>query len=240
MHTEAIHILGEHTSFEDLYIAVRKKEKRLYSDEELKFLPDIRQDHPHYKEWLVRKNSANRLKKYIRGKDKQLHILEVGCGNGWLSAYLSDISSIQITAIDINKAELIQAKKVFRRLLNVNYILTGLDDKNLLPGAYDLVIFAASIQYFKSVADTISKCLNLLKPSGEIHIIDSFFYTKPEAESAGIRSRDYYRSIGYSSLSDYYYHHTIDTLSGFNHQLIKPGFSLFRKHEVFPWIKIMN
>jgi protein-L-isoaspartate O-methyltransferase len=47
--------------------------------------------HRHYHEWQIRKASSNRLVKYLAKKQKILEILEVGCGNGWLSAKLSVI-----------------------------------------------------------------------------------------------------------------------------------------------------
>ena len=75
--------------FEENYLAARDREKRLYSDEELLQLPSIAEQHPHYREWKLRKESADRLKKYLSALDRPLKILELGSGNGWLSHFLA-------------------------------------------------------------------------------------------------------------------------------------------------------
>src|SRR4030095_8712292 len=70
------------------YLALRAKERRIYTDEELMALPSISNNHPHAKEWAVRASSARELLGYLRLKGAK-QILEVGCGNGWLSDMLS-------------------------------------------------------------------------------------------------------------------------------------------------------
>ena len=79
--------------FEEQYLKIRQKEKRLYADEEVKHLPDIAPWHVHYREWQFRKRSATRLMRYLEKKKRALNMLEVGCGNGWLSAKLAMNSS---------------------------------------------------------------------------------------------------------------------------------------------------
>src|SRR5215203_4755336 len=76
-------------AFEKLYMQLRKKEQRLYTDEEVRNLPQVIAAHPHFKEWQLRKKSCGRLIEYLDQKNKPLHILEIGCGNGWLSAQLA-------------------------------------------------------------------------------------------------------------------------------------------------------
>jgi len=73
------------------YILLRNKEGRIYSDKEVAVLPEIDKEHKHYNEWEVRKDTSGRLIKYLFSKKKALEILEVGCGNGWLTAKLSGI-----------------------------------------------------------------------------------------------------------------------------------------------------
>src|SRR4051812_13830112 len=90
-------------SFTDLYLAVREKEGRVYSDEEVRNLPNSSR---HSDEWKIRKETAKKLRAYLKGKN----ILEVGCGNGWLANYLN------ATGIDINEFEVNQALRVFRGL----------------------------------------------------------------------------------------------------------------------------
>src|ERR1700739_235600 len=98
--------------FAENYIRLRKKEERIYTDAEVSKLPDISASHIHYKEWLIRKQSCNKLFKYLKKKSKKQNILEIGCGNGWLSAKLASVTSGDVTGIDINTEEIEQASRV--------------------------------------------------------------------------------------------------------------------------------
>ena len=82
--------------FEEQYLSLRQKEGRLYSDTELFNLPEIPRDHLHYAEWQIRKESAKRLRNYFEKRSSLIKILEIGCGNGWLSHQLAEISGSEI------------------------------------------------------------------------------------------------------------------------------------------------
>lgn len=209
--------------FEQLYLKLRKKEQRICSDEELAKLPDVPLSHPHYNEWTIRKRSAQKLVTYLGAKKKTLRILEVGCGNGWLSNKLAGIPASEVVGIDINSVEIEQAMRIFR-LTNLQFVYGGIDDEIIGQKKFDVIIFAASVQYFSSFNDIINKALRLLNTRGEIHIIDSMFYKQPEVPAATERTADYYKLIGLSGMNRYYFHHSMDELLAFDHQLLyKPG-----------------
>ena len=50
---------------ENTYFKIRKMEGRIYGDAVVAGLPKILSSHPHYKEWLIRKRSAQKLISYI-------------------------------------------------------------------------------------------------------------------------------------------------------------------------------
>jgi ubiquinone/menaquinone biosynthesis C-methylase UbiE len=227
--------------FEKLYITSREKENRLYTDGQVEQLPLIEKSHIHYNEWQVRKRSATRLIHYLENKNRPLSILEIGCGNGWLSGRLAAIGNSTITGMDINKTELDQAKRVFIKKTNISFIegdISGIDFKK----KFDAIIFAASIQYFPSFNKIIKDALSLLNEAGEIHILDSHFYKANDIEHARQRTNSYYRSIGYEKMAEFYFHHSVDSLNGFNYKLLFNPSSLknrlFSKKDPFPWICI--
>src|SRR6478672_1922889 len=137
-------------NFEEKYISLRKKENRLYTDEQVKWLPEIDLSNPHYKEWELRKESRNKLTKHLSSKKIKLNILEVGCGNGWLCHHLSKIPGSNVAGIDINQTELDQARRVFDHIANIEFFYGGIDSEKIRPEKFDVIIFAASIQYFAS------------------------------------------------------------------------------------------
>jgi 2-polyprenyl-3-methyl-5-hydroxy-6-metoxy-1,4-benzoquinol methylase len=228
--------------FERLYIASRNKENRVYTDEQVEQLPCIEDAHIHYHEWQVRKRSAGRLFNYLEKKNKPLTVLEAGCGNGWLSARLSAITGSAITGADINKTELDQARRVFGKRTNITFTEGNIADIHFQK-KFDVIIFAAAVQYFPSFEEIIGDALPLLNKDGEIHITDSYFYNAAKIEKAKERSVLYYQSIGYGEMAEFYFHHSVGSLSSFNYKLLfNPAAlknKLFRKKDPFPWIRIM-
>jgi ubiquinone/menaquinone biosynthesis C-methylase UbiE len=230
--------------FEKLYISLRKKEGRIFTEKEIRKLPDVSKTHAHFKEWKMRKSSCNKLLKYVKRKEHFCNILEVGCGNGWLSAQLSEITKGEVTGIDINTIELKQAKKVFASKRNLSFI-TG-DIRNGIPGdkKFDLIVFAASIQYFKSPEEIINNALQYLTLQGEIHILDSHFYLPEKIFAARQRTKKYFSEIGFPEMSRYYFHHSLRDLQSFNYRLFRNPHSWlnkisFRKNP-FYWVIIEN
>lgn len=161
--------------FEQLYIRLRRKEGRVYTDDEVAGLPVIHNTHPYYREWIIRKNSCRALLSYVKQRSNILNILEVGCGNGWLSAKLASAADIEVTGLDVNTPELEQARRVFKKIPGLDFINGSLQADELKEKKFDMILFAASIQYFQSLEQVINTSLEHLTLQGEIHIMDSLF-----------------------------------------------------------------
>ena len=236
--------VGPGCDFENLYISLRQKEGRLYSDEELMQLPFIARSHLHYKEWLTRRSALKKLIHYINTKGSDVDILEVGCGNGWLCAQLASITTGKVTGIDINNTELEQARRVFNRKKNLHFVNPQPDDTFFNEKKFDIILFAASIQYFRSLKEVFDIALNHLYANGEIHIIDSHFYKPSAVAAARQRTKDYYASMAFDDLANYYFHHSIEDLAGYRSQILQDPYSwknklTFNKNP-FHWIVIKN
>lgn len=231
-------------AFEELYIALRLKEQRIYSEKEIAKLPVVAASHPHYKEWLIRKHSCNKLLEYIKRNGHICNILEVGCGNGWLSAQLSSVATASVTGIDINTVELEQARKVFRRIPNLKFREGDIRSGILGDEKFDLIVFAASVQYFESLKEILKTAIRHLTLQGEIHIIDSRLYQYYEIPSAKQRSKKYFTEIGFPEMAHLYFHHSLNDLETFSFSILYNPDSrlnklLFRKNP-FHWIAVKN
>ena len=230
--------------FEETYLALRRKEGRVYSDEEVRSLPTIDTSHPHFAEWRIRKDSCDKLSRYLSKKNQNLKILEVGCGNGWLCSQLSKIEKNKVTGLDINKTELLQAQRIFGNIDNLEFLMGGIGDERIQSRKFDIIIFAACIQYFPSFDEIISSCLQMLNANGEIHILDSHFYSYSEKAAARDRSEEYFESMGFSEMNQHYFHHEVQQLQKYNFKIlyhsswIRRIFS--RDKNPFPWICIMR
>lgn len=224
------------SKFEESYFKIREKENRILTDLEVIQLPHLL-NHPHSKEWRLRQESAERFLSYLF--NKELHILEVGCGNGWFSNLLASFGH-QLIATDVNVQELEQAARVFKST-NVSWVYTSNLDL-LQPVNVDLIVFNASIQYFPSVSNVLNIAKKLLSEKGEIHVIDSPFYKNSIAANKALeRTRNYYQFMGYPELCDEYHHHTIkDVLKA--DWLYTPSFigKIMGKRNPFPWLRFQK
>lgn len=229
-------------TFGQQYSALREKERRLYNDEQVMQLPMISVGHPHYKEWQMRRYSSEKLVKYLRNKKRALNILEIGCGNGWLCNKLASIPGSKVTGFDVNVPELQQASRVFDAQANLQFASEDPFLLTHLKKSFDVIVFAASIQYFPSAEKTMNDALELLADHGSIHIIDSHFYQPDEIAAAKLRSELHYQSLGLPGMSRHYFHHTIQSLKKFNAVILYNPASIWRKLQrnksPFPWICI--
>jgi len=230
--------------FEDLYICLRQEEGRLYTDEEVARLPVVDTGHRYHKEWGIRKQSCKKLLNYIKSKGKFLRILEVGCGNGWLCGQLATIGKTAVTGIDINGMELKQAERVFANIPNLNFRYGSLADTYPQDEKFDLIIFAASIQYFASFKQVVQAAVERLTLQGEIHILDSHFYQQQQLPAARQRTKAYFDSIGFGRMAPHYFHHALSELEHFQYKILQDPLDwknkFFINQNPFYWVAIKN
>ena len=233
--------------FEKLYLELRRKEGRIYNDEVVKKLPEISQDDAHATEWTIRSTSLHWLISHLNKNTHLNKILEVGCGNGWLSNNLMRALRAEICGIDVNETELNQAARLFQSD-RLSFVKADIMNPIFPVGTFDAIILASSIQYFSCLHLLIEKLHDLLTERGEIHILDSpIYYSGEECSQAQNRSNRYFASLGLEKMSDHYHYHTFNELTGFCPTVIfnPKAFSAVFKRNVFgiqltpfPWIKI--
>jgi ubiquinone/menaquinone biosynthesis C-methylase UbiE len=233
--------------FEDLYSNVREKEGRIYPDEVVKNLPVIEASHPLFPEWQIRAGSLYKLEAYLVQKAKPLMILELGCGNGWLSNRLAQISGCTIYAVDLNRKELEQGARVLSETHSLKFIYGNIFEDIFRPARFDLILLASSVQYFPDLNSLLQRLIGLLKQDGEIHLIDTPFYSEESAGDAKRRSADYYQNLGYPEMVRHYYQRRWTELAEFEYNIKydpKSYIVKFRRRFLkeivspFPWIVI--
>ncbi|MES2418177.1 MAG: class I SAM-dependent methyltransferase [Bacteroidota bacterium] len=227
-------------TFERLYSELRAKEQRIYSDTELSLLPEIDSKHVHYKEWKIREQSARQLIAYLSKRKEVLNLLEVGCGNGWLAAKLAEINKMEVTGIDVSRTEVAQAKRVFKKN-NLQFKWMHFEAEEFNETKFDVIVFAAAIQYFPSLKKTIKAAQQCLAKGGEIHILDTHFYNGTNLKAAILRTEAYYQQSGYNELDNYYFHHLWTDLNEFNFKILfnpKTIVNRLTKRSPFYWICI--
>lgn len=235
----------EHTTvinseFEQQYLLLRKKEGRMYPDDQVMRLPLVPGDHPLRNEWKVRKYSAGKLFAYLEQKQRPLRILEVGCGNGWLSHKLSQLENVSVIGLDVNSVELEQAKRVFENQ-QLQFVYGDIRH-GVFNSRFDVMVFAASLQYFPSLPEVIGATMDRLEQGGEIHILDTHFYNnKEETIQAAKRSKQYFTELGFPLMEQFYFHHSLEDLEGFTFQVLYDPAAFKNRilnQSPFRWIRI--
>ncbi len=241
--------VAQHTDFENVYRKVREKENRLLPDALVGTLPYLPSIHPHAHEWKRRVRSTHRFLHYLKRKARplgRLTVLDVGCGNGWFLQKIGQLENVSGYGIDCHLMELQQGLRVFPSL--ASRLIYGDIQKVTWPeGCFDIIYFASSFHYFCDRVDLILRLMPLLKPSGEIHILDSSFYTQKTVGNAKARTVTYYHQLGVPEMASFYYHPMIEEVSCFRpKRLYAPSFwkALFRgmaicpEESPFPWFRI--
>lgn len=232
-------------TFEKLYLQVRKKENRIYSDDEIKLLPYASKLNPHNNEWSLRTKSFMRFKEYLSQKKTKLNILDLGCGNGWLAGQLVKEFEHNYFCVDVNLAELEQGARVFENK-NISFIYSDIFKTSLAANTFDLVIINSALQYFQDVSALMKELFFISKTYGEVHIIDTPFYHPEEIMAAKNRTLKYYSSIGYPAMASKYFHHTLEEFKYLRYSYLYSPNSLksklskiiFDQDSPFPWILV--
>jgi SAM-dependent methyltransferase len=229
----------------DLYLRVRAKEGRLYADDVAAYLPVVSSDHPLRGEWQARADSMRRLLRYLGQLPQPLSILELGCGNGWLSHRISSLRGVSVWGLDRMGIELTQAARLFNTA-NVSFLSGDIFSPPFLPGSFDIILLASVIQYFPDLPALIRCLFPLLSQKGEIHLLDSPLYSESLLTLARSRTKDHYSLLGFPEMADHYFHHSAGILKHFTpHWRYRPDgwqarISRFLGHVTspFPWLSI--
>ncbi len=229
----------------ELYLQVRQKEGRLYPDDVVAQLPYVVANHPLKKEWEARRASMKKVARYVAGLPRSVRLMELGCGNGWLSHHLAALPDVHVWGLDRSSSELAQAARVFGSA-NLAFAAADIFAPPFARDSFDIILIASAIQYFPDLARLITQLCGLLQPKGEIHIIDSPLYQEAEVEAARERTKAYYAALGSPEMAAYYFHHTYGELHEFMPRVLyrpdsvqaRLAKSLGRVDSPFPWICI--
>lgn len=239
---------------ERLYLEVRRRENRILSDEAVQNLPFTQKSDPHAREWEWRRRSFSRLEHYLsdRFSGKHTNMLDLGCGNGWMANRLALHKEWKVCAVDMNEPELTQGARLFGRE-NLQFVYANIMPRNDIPerheipfqdAKFDVIILAAAVQYFSSFSELTGVLRRILKPGGEIHIIDSQFYKNgSEQVAARQRSQEYYTRVGVPEMAGYYHHHLWQEAKksgakNLNNQLSVKVLQKIGWLAPFPWLRL--
>lgn len=231
---------------EQAYLAVRTKEGRVLSDEAVRQLPFVSPTPAMAKEWTWRRRSFQRFRRYLRHRygRHSIRILDLGCGNGWMANGLAAQTNWEVWGVDVNQTELEQGDRLFARE-NLRFVFADVLSDVLPAHTFDVVVLAASAQYFPQLPTLVTALKRTLRIGGEIHFLDTPFYADlADCWAAQARTALYYNKMGAPEMTDFYHHHSwrvVAQLGG--QQLWAFSSGLLKKMGYlapFPWVRLIN
>lgn len=232
-------------SFEDQYILIRDKEQRIFSIDEIRRLPKVKEGHKHAAEWKIREKSIERFVRFLK-KKKVAAALDIGCGTGFFANMLSQHCT-KVSGVEVNLTELKQAAEAFKTNEKTEWYYTDILGRKVFnENTFDLITFCCSFQYFPDIKEILDTCFYYLKPGGSVHIIDTPFYSREEQLKAKKATHSYYQNMGCDALAKHYFHHTWEDIEPYHpiiHYQKSKGVlsSLFSRHDSpFPWIEMVK
>lgn len=206
------YLTPEDASFSKYYLAVREKENRILTDAEVRKLPYIDRD-----EWPYRIKSTERFLAYVAEENDPMEILTIGCGNGWFSNKIAEVDTKhEVIGLDVNREELEQASRVFKKK-NLHFVYADIFKvSEYFQRKFDIITLNGAVQYFEDFEGLISLLTTFLAIDGEIHIIDSPFYTTAEIPAAKERTKAYYTELGVPEMAAHYHAHHKNFVKNFD------------------------
>lgn len=159
---------------------------------ELLALPYLRTG-THRRPWQVRTRTFEQFVKAVviphaRAVGRPLHVLDAGAGNGWLCYRLTRMGH-EAVALDIRDDDVdgLGAAAGYGEELAPMFtrVVGGFEALPLRAGAFDIVVFNASLHYAQSLSAVLDEAARAARQGGRIVVLDSPFYAA-EAEGAAM------------------------------------------------------
>lgn len=100
-------------------------------------------------------------------------VLDLGCGNGLITAYLSEASGASFTGIDLSEEAIKQARKIAKKD-RLNFQRGNMNDLNFDENTFDAVVSIDTLYFVDDLEEVMNQLLKIVKSGGQMGI----FYTQ--------------------------------------------------------------
>ncbi|MCB0061936.1 MAG: methyltransferase domain-containing protein [Caldilineaceae bacterium] len=103
----------------------------------------------------------------------QHHLLDLGCGNGLIAEYISDVTGAHVTGLDYISAAIEQAQaRTAAKADRLSFQVGELNALDLPAATYDAILAIDTIYFSNDYAATIRQLVAALRPGGRL----AFYY----------------------------------------------------------------
>lgn len=101
------------------------------------------------------------------------HILDMGCGSGYMSAVVAERLNSHVTGIDIDEQTIAFAKKTFENNNSLDFQLLDYNEIAFKENTFDLIYFFDTLYFTLSIEKLrflLDKCYKILKPGAKLAV----------------------------------------------------------------------
>lgn len=120
--------------------------------------------------------TMEQLNRLIRatGMNPQSRAVDLGCGNGMIAEYLSDVAGAHVTGLDyVPSAIAHAATRTHAKRHRLDFVVGDLTQPDLPPGSFDVLLSIDTIYFANDYAETIRRWRALLRRGGQMGILYS-------------------------------------------------------------------
>jgi cyclopropane fatty-acyl-phospholipid synthase-like methyltransferase len=111
----------------------------------------------------------------VTGLTSGQRALDLGCGNGMITEYLSDCSGAHITGMDYIPITISQAaERTADKSDRLDFMVGDINQLELPPGGYDVIVSIDSLYFSQDYAATMRVLKAALTPNGRMGILYSY------------------------------------------------------------------
>src|SRR5699024_1632996 len=143
----------------------------------------LEQDHvfkPHSADKLLSKERQEQLPASsiieMMGIDKNDTVADFGAGNGYFTLPIAAFVDAKVYAIDAEAKilELLEERATEQALTNITYLHATIEDTPIETASLDKVLTSRTIHHAMNMDNTLAEMKRVLKPTGELFIIEFY------------------------------------------------------------------
>jgi ubiquinone/menaquinone biosynthesis C-methylase UbiE len=176
--------------FERQYRIVRQREGyRSTSGDYYRTLPSVPADHPHAREWRIRRESLTSLLLHaFTAPGGPRHVLDLGAGCGWLSSRLASDGqdAVAVDRLDDDADGLGACRHYASPVVAVQ---ADFDALPFAPAQFDVVVFNGSLHYAADPPATLAEARRMLRSGGALAVMDSPMFEQTDHGEAMVNDQ---------------------------------------------------
>lgn len=131
------------------------------------------------------------------------HAVDLGCGNGFITAWLARETQSSFIGIDLSQEGIAQAHNhAMQQDSRLKFVVGNMNALELPTGSFDVAIAIDTLYYLSNMADTLRQVHKLLKPGGKMALFfTQFVMDATEADRLPADGTDLARELQAQGLS---------------------------------------